>query len=157
VQRFDGVAVLDGHLLLGEDRPAVHREAGHVHGAARHGVARFERVGDGVPSGVGGQQRRMGVQDSPRERPVGGFGQHGAEPGHDDEVDVACDEHVGERGAVGVAVEPGPEPAEAGAVDEQRFHPGFLGDRQRVTGPVRGDDGDRQRLVEQGAQDRAGT
>ena len=61
-------------LLLGQDGAGVHLQGGHVHGGAGHRHPGGQRLLHRVPSGEGGQEGGVGVQDPPRDRRRGPAG-----------------------------------------------------------------------------------
>ena len=66
-ERLEGVARLDPHFRLREDRAAVDLERHAVHRAAGHLHAAAQRLADAVQPGKLRQQARMQVDDLPRE------------------------------------------------------------------------------------------
>ena len=67
VQGGHGVTGHNRHLLLGEDRPGVGVDGGHMHRAPRDRDAGCQCLLDGVPPREGRQQGGVGVEDPPRE------------------------------------------------------------------------------------------
>ena len=140
--------------LLGEDRPGVHFERGQVHGAAGLRHARGQGVAHPVPAGEGGEERRMGVQDPVGKGAVHGLGHDRAEARHGHQIHPVGQKRGGDRLGVGGPIEVGPEPAVGLPVDELVGRPLRTRQRQRGTGTVRDDRGDRETGVEHGLQDR---
>ena len=128
VQRRLGVAVEDGHRLLGEDRAGVDLLGHEVHGAAGDLHAGGERVAHRVPALERGQQRRVRVHGPAAERVDERLGQDRAEPGHRDEIDAVAFERGDDLLRVRDPVE---GRAEVGALDQ-------LGRRPRPPGRRRG-------------------
>ena len=149
VERGLVVVGQDRHGLLGEDRPGVHLEGGHVDRAARDLDAGLEGVADRVPALEGRQEGRVGVQDAVGEAVVDRLGEHRPEAGHDDEVDPGLLEDVGDlRGVLG----PVEVLAEAGPLDQLGRHAVGLGHLGGPGGPVDEDQLHGDAVVEDGLQ-----
>ena len=133
---------LDG--LLGQDRSDVDLLGGDVHRAAGDLHAVVEGVAHRVPPGERRQQRRVGVDDAPREGGERRGRQDRAPAGHGDQLDALDAEHVEDPVGVAGTVETG---AEVGALDPFVAQPVALRDLFDGAGTVDHHDGDRQACV----------
>ena len=154
VEGFLGVAVDDPNRLLSQDRACVHFENGQVHRAAGLADSGRQGVAHGMPTGKRWEERRVRVEDAPREGAVYGLGQQRSEAGHRHQVDLVVDQRLGHDCAVGVAVESGTEAPVRRARDQLGGHAVCRGDVQTGALPVGEHDGDGKAGLEHGLEDR---
>ncbi len=133
------VARPDVDRLGKDDRAAVERFVHHVHRHPGHAGARRQRVADRMRSGKARQQRRVNVEDAPRERVAEPRAHEAHEAGQDDGIGPHGPERLRERDVRRLALG---RVAGRQARQERRLEPRLPCPVERRAGPVREDEHD---------------